>query len=545
MENTTKLTFSIQDINIDSNEQSDSRFAKVKIFAFADGENSHTSPVSLEVLKRSSEYIYDIPVCTDFVYYTYDGLGAHSEEEVPVGFVYRKDNPVSFEYDKLHQKTFLVIEALIWKKYSNNFIKIIKKSGGIKKVSVEISYTGHPDKNGETILDTIVYQCITILSDEITEACKGCHAEMLSFSNDKNEYMSTINFGDSIRIVNTKEKAVDGEWVNPRRKLFNPISEASNSKALLKEAYLITDFTTEKLEITKFKYPHHIVKNNELVIQKRGLEAAFQRASAQGIVNGKVKAHLLRHYKELGLNTENFAEFGMSEQDFSLYFADNIESAGESNMSKLEEKQVDEKMACEGKEDMAKKLDETKVEKDEKELSKDKKFSDEEKEDDDEKSEVSKSNVKEEDARKDEEKEEETVDEEKEEDMSCKMAELEAKCAELEASNKVYMEKIASMADYEELKGFKHNAEENAKKQEDIQKMQEVMSEIEGRGVVMSSDDKTELMAKFSEFQSFDAWSNYTKAQCFDKVENVDGITRIGLGYPNNISSTGSIWDNI
>ena len=60
------------------------------------------------------------------------------------------------------------------------------------------------------------------------------------------------------------------------------------------------------------KYPHHVIKNGELVIHKDGLEAAFQRASQQGIVNGGIKAHLLRHYRELGLNTENFSEFNMT-----------------------------------------------------------------------------------------------------------------------------------------------------------------------------------------------------------------------------------------
>lgn len=56
------------------------------------------------------------------------------------------------------------------------------------------------------------------------------------------------------------------------------------------------------------KYPHHVIKDGKLVVSISGVQAAFQRASQQGIVEGDVKAHLLRHYRELGLNEENFQE---------------------------------------------------------------------------------------------------------------------------------------------------------------------------------------------------------------------------------------------
>ena len=74
--------------------------------------------------------------------------------------------------------------------------------------------------------------------------------------------------------------------------------------------------------------------------------------------------------------------------------------------------------------------------------------------------------------------------------------------------------------------------------------MQKVMSEIEGRGISMSEDDKKEFMNKIKEFSSIDAWSNYVKAQAFDRAENIDGIVKIGLSY-NTTTKTGSIWDEL
>ena len=37
----------------------------------------------------------------------------------------------------------------------------------------------------------------------------------------------------------------------------------------------------------------------------------------------------------------------------------------------------------------------------------------------------------------------------------------------------------------------------------------------------------------------------YVKAQAFDRVENIDGVVRIGLPYTNNNTRPKSIWDEI
>lgn len=114
-----------------------------------------------------------------------------------------------------------------------------------------------------------------------------------------------------ITIDNNKESAVNSsEWENPESKLYGKILGLKNSKSLVDEAYLIVESGWEKSPSAHLKYPHHKIKDNKLVLDIKGVESAFQRASAQGIVSGSVKSHLLRHYKELELNVSNFSEKG-------------------------------------------------------------------------------------------------------------------------------------------------------------------------------------------------------------------------------------------
>lgn len=112
-----------------------------------------------------------------------------------------------------------------------------------------------------------------------------------------------------IDIDNSKEAAVKSDsWENPESKLYGPLMEASNSDSLLHEAYLVVEDGYKDAPSEHLKYPHHRIENGKLVIDVSGLRAAFARASAQQIVKGEVKKHLERHYNELGLSMENFAE---------------------------------------------------------------------------------------------------------------------------------------------------------------------------------------------------------------------------------------------
>ena len=318
----------IKDIN-------DALFKRLRIKAFATGENAHTLPIQEDVLKRAAKTIYNKPILWKYNPYIEDAMG-HEKDEVPCGFVPEsEDNPIRFIQE--NDKTYLLIDALIWTRYSGKLVDIFIRDDMRKDVSIEIHYLQSPEslEDYKPDIEDFVITGITILGEYVNPACKGCEAEMLEFSEDKEKYLKNMADSSIIKIDNSKESSVDGKWENPRRKLFNPIIKSKNKSSLLKEAYLVTGEIDDDPEITKFKYPHHVIRNGNLVIHKNGLQAAFQRASQQGIVSGKIKAHLMKHYKELGLNSENFAEFGISNEEFCNYFYDKLdyEGVGESNMT--------------------------------------------------------------------------------------------------------------------------------------------------------------------------------------------------------------------
>lgn len=137
-----------------------------------------------------------------------------------------------------------------------------------------------------------------------------------------------------IRIDNSKQSAVkSGKWKNPGSsfyyKILNSFTIADPNRSeeepgryefdfrkILQEAYLIAP--VEKIKnspygITPYsqsgcKYPHHVIRNGKLVVSIPGIQAAYARAKQQGIYKGKVKEHIDRHYKEMGLTMSAMTE---------------------------------------------------------------------------------------------------------------------------------------------------------------------------------------------------------------------------------------------
>lgn len=542
MNNTINFSISSMDF---VDEAQNSLFREMKIKAFASGKNAHTLPIDEDVLKRGALTVYNKPILWKYNPFT-DDANNHDIDEVPCGFVPEtKDNKVIFEREP-DGRLFMVIKALIWTRYCGKLMSIFKRDGGKKDVSVEI-ITNDDENNLNSkpkVLDFVIAG-ITILGEWIDPACKGSQAELIKFSiddfdADKERYIKSLSFSNSnIKIDNTKESSVDGNWSNPRRKLFNPIINATNKNSLLKEAYLVHDKNFDTI-MSNYKYPHHVIKNDKLVLHVRGLQAAFSRASQQGIVSGDVKEHLVRHYNELGLNKNNFSEFGLSEKDFT-YFSDCIKDFGKAGENKMDdnEKMAKEEatMGCEGK-----KMAENQIEGKDAECS-EKKMADSVKILD-----ILENFI---DKMKDKIEYEETDIHDESyfsnmlDKMSCKFESLAEDNEKLKEDNKAYMGKINEMSDYEDLKKFKCDTMEKQAREEEMSKMEKVMSDIENRGIQMSKEDKDKFISDIKKFSSIDAWSNYVKASIFDKAEKADGIVKMAYPDSNNEKKGNSIWDRI
>jgi hypothetical protein len=171
-----------------------------------------------------------------------------------------------------------------------------------------------------------------ITPDKVKQFCKY-------FSNQKNEVilnliggneckewvnkiMTNMSVGDklgkskSIDIDNSKESAVmSGSWNGQDAGFLNKLLEAGNHKTLVEEAYLQVDGDGD-LSVNNVHYPHHEIKNDKLVVSVPGVQAALARARQQGIT-GELITHLKKHYKELGLNMDNFKESGGAIMNFA------------------------------------------------------------------------------------------------------------------------------------------------------------------------------------------------------------------------------------
>lgn len=512
------------------------RFSKVKIRLFSDGENAHTEPVDLEALKNSADSAYDIPLIAELNPYRsnqdFGGHGTLTGKEFSFGFVKEsKDNPIIFEKDE-KGKTFITLYGLIWKKYFNNVIDILKKNNNKVEVSVELDIVnGSTSRRGKPIMKQFVLNAITFLGKVTTAACKGAQAELCfsaddheKFIEDKRNYIMK-HFADTIKINNSKEAAVDGKWSNPRQKLLSPILSASNKTALLNEAYLFwEDKGEEGITLSDVSYPHHVIKNGELVLHIRGVQAAFSRLAQQGKVEGKAKAHLLRHYRELGLNTENFEEFGLTKAQFEQFFAEDC-GKEETDLVVEEENKVEEGINEECKDTEAEMCDtieegcDNKVEEE---------CPEEEKENFENKDENDAEDEKDSEEDKEEDEEEMSSDDgvppEKpiETANETSVEELMKRLQKLEADNEAYLEKINDMSDYEDLKAFKMEAENKIKQEAEMNKMAEVFEEITSKGVKISEETKEELFSRREEFSNIDGWSNFVKAYAFDNCEKTE-----------------------
>lgn len=518
-----------------------SRFAKVKIKLFGTGENAHTEPVEFEALQKSADSAYDIPLIAELNPYRaekdFGGHGTLTGKQFSFGFIKEaKDNPIVFEKDEKTGKIFLTLYGLIWKKYFKNIVEILMNNDSKSEVSVELDVLNEDvSESGKPILKQFVLNAVTFLGKITTAACKGAMAQLAfseddlsKFAEDKKNYLEGKFEDNSIEISNNKETAVNGKWTNPRQKLLAPILKASNKTELLNEAYLFyKDEGEEGITVSDVSYPHHIIKDGKLVLHIKGVQSAFARLSQQGEDEGKAKAHLIRHYKTLGLNRENFEDFGLTSEQFELYFS--TEFGKEEVMS---EETKDFEKTTDTEEEVVEKIKESeKVDEEsilEEEQGCDKKMEDDDKTEDSENHDSEDGN---DDDTKDEDEEEDKKEEMSEEpEITFEM--LKEENEKLKKDNEAYMAKIEEMSDYEDLKKFKADTLEKEAKMAEAVEMANVMKSLEEKGVKMSEKIKEELTQKRDTFANTSAWANYVKAYVFDNCEisnNDDGIIKFDI----------------
>lgn len=420
MDKKVSLEFAVDGFEFE--DVKDARFAKGIIHAFADGENAHTHPIETKVLIDCANSVYDIPLVCRYNGFT-DDFMSHEADETPIGFIKETSptysNPIVFE-KHTDGRTFLVIKALIWKKYAKDAVRVFKNSEGKKAVSVEITITKGEEIDGKVRVDEFVLDGITVLGDFVKPAVKDARIQV-EFAQDKTDYLNGLRFADTTKETGEQDMADENMVQNGQVSCADDTTKPEDSK------------------------------NMSAV----GTDGCACNSNMEGDGNAcSDKTDCNENMSEDGKNCENMSE---TQQ---------------------------QNCACNNKENMSL------------------------------------------------------------ETAMSQIAAMSDKINKLEAQNKAYMSQIESMSDYDALKQFKLATEQRIKQEADMATMNKVMSDIAARGCNMSDEEKDALKAKFSEFSSADAWSNYVKAQAFEKFENNSSVQQIGLPFAEP-KKTNSIWDSI
>ena len=436
MDKKVSLEFAVDGFEFE--DVKDARFAKGIIHAFADGENAHTHPIETKVLIDCANSVYDIPLVCRYNGFT-DDFMSHEADETPIGFIKETSptysNPIVFEKNT-DGRTFLVIKALIWKKYAKDAVRVFKNSEGKKAVSVEITITKGEEIDGKVRVDEFVLDGITVLGDFVKPAVKDARIQV-EFAQDKTDYLNGLRFADTTKETGEQDMADENMEQNGQVSCADDTTKPEDSE-------------------------------NMSAVGTDGCACNRNMEDDGNACSDKTDSN------------ENMSEDGKNCKNMSEIPPQNCACNGKDNMSETQQQNC----ACNNKENMSL------------------------------------------------------------ETAMSQIAAMSDKINKLEAQNKSYMSQIESMSDYDALKQFKIATEQRIKQEADMATMNKVMSDIAARGCNMSDEEKEALKAKFSEFSSADAWSNYVKAQAFEKFENNSSVQQIGLPFAEP-KKTNSIWDSI
>lgn len=328
----------------------DERFLKLKIYVMHDKLNLNNSFFDMNTIEEAKESIKNIPILA-YIKKTEDEMKDFAGHEVVLTAVekdgekeykfYYLERPIgvipeinNYHYEEIEDKKYVVVDGYVWKTYANEALDIFERDGE-KSVSMEIKIdNGYFDKdNNYYVITKYRYLGITVLGDDVAPAMVNARAEVYEklqyyqMIEELSEILKSYMAGDvkmeekkkEIEIDNSKESAIMEEnWGDiDKSELRKEIMSAENYRELVKEAYLVIEDGWEEAPSEHLKYPHHVIRDGKLVVHKQGCQVAYAFLQKNDPNNEDAKAHLEKHYKELGLE---FEEYQLTQQQIISEF---------------------------------------------------------------------------------------------------------------------------------------------------------------------------------------------------------------------------------
>lgn len=356
-------TFSIPIRNVQFESANNEQFLKAKFFAISEGDNLNQSNFEIDGMikcietrdyankpilgawskdKITNHGVGDfdghnsdlnIDSMSGEMYNTY--LGENSER--PLGLIL----PGTAKIEEYKGKKWISFEGCIWAKYNKEAVALLRKKR-TNNVSVEIEVlSSYEDERGVEIIQDFTLLGITVigvdpgiknanlvldftLTPQYTEFVKVFSKELSGIKKDESkadlEFLEKDKFGTGPELlVDISEKsASDDEWGNvDKTKLRNDILLSKNYKDIVRKAYLVVEEGWEVAPSEKLKYPVVQIKDNKVVLNRNGIEAAgaYLMKEKDRDYFKAAKAKLNRIRQILGMKKLMDCEFGIESNE--------------------------------------------------------------------------------------------------------------------------------------------------------------------------------------------------------------------------------------
>ena len=301
---------------VDSDE--DSRFLTMNIDIASTAPNSHRLIFSKECLEESGKSFYLMPIIGKYDKYTGDVQG-HEEKENSYGGFFNKDSIKVV--DEPDGYSHLVAKGYLWKNYCSEIVDMLARR---KKVSVSMEISICKENEYGAVAEFQAQGC-TLLGENVRPSIPTSHAEVISFSEMKNNYddektsYAKLKKFESERKYMEKDKKEnfvshpidkskkvldDGEWDGQKAK--QDLVKEKNYNSLAPDVCMVLEDGWKDREVSKLGYPVMNIKDGKWVYNKKGLASALGYAQKENdtAVVSKVEAI----YKKLGLDKEEMAK---------------------------------------------------------------------------------------------------------------------------------------------------------------------------------------------------------------------------------------------
>lgn len=298
--------FSVEDVQIFGNQDNNVDFAIAEIWAFAEGNNSHSNPISKEVLERDADTFKGKFVVAKFNKFKND-VTTHVSDEAIVGYVNPQEK-IEFKTKIVDgiEKEFVVVKCLLSKIYANEIVEMFKFNNE-RTVSCEFACNlqyeenekGHAvDEYGielnipNPILSYHIYG-ITILGLSFTPSIRGTEIKIKQFA-EKNKNL------------NLNELA--------KQKFIEINKEFSSENLLDKDNEKEANMSLQEDKI-KFSESEKDEKEKDIVMEEQPKETEENFAEDKETEEEKESEENKEAEKEMGCDEKEMSEPKESEED--------------------------------------------------------------------------------------------------------------------------------------------------------------------------------------------------------------------------------------